>query len=132
MNVDTIHLKHCILYEFRKGRNVLEIIQSLSSIYNNVTENFCKYWFARFRSNNFNLTDENEPDVFTIQDMSDEELEHNKTELNNKQKFNTSFDAADYDSQIKQFGNDLTSQIKNKIPNIKKLDDKFKEVFSLI
>lgn len=35
MNEDESHLRHCILYEDRKGSQVLEVVKNTSTLYGN-------------------------------------------------------------------------------------------------
>lgn len=135
MEIDEIHLRHCILYEFRQGRNVTEAFQIISSIYNGVSESFCKYWYARFRVNNFSLINESVPELY-IQEIPDEDVEQLSVQSTKRllrhENQDISFDTADYNTQMRHFGDDLSCADNiiglNSSNIFYNYDDNFKEV----
>jgi [histone H3]-lysine36 N-dimethyltransferase SETMAR len=58
MTLDEIHIRHCMLYEFRSGSNVKEAHAKICAVYKDALSlRKCERWFARFRSGDFNLND---------------------------------------------------------------------------
>jgi histone-lysine N-methyltransferase SETMAR len=49
-----------MLYEFRQGKNATKAAESIRSVHGDAapSERTCQKWFARFRSENFHLDDE--------------------------------------------------------------------------
>ena len=59
MEVDPIHLRHIMLYEYRRNTSAVQCHRNIISIYGNVIdESTVDRWYQRFRSHNFSLEDE--------------------------------------------------------------------------
>ena len=60
MENDKVHLRHVMLYEFRKGVSVGTAQKNISSVYLDRAPalNTVKKWFGRFRNGDFNLEDQ--------------------------------------------------------------------------
>lgn len=60
MDVDKQYLRHCILFCFRMKKNAAQAAELINSTLGEktVTHKICKKCFARFRSDNFNLEDD--------------------------------------------------------------------------
>ena len=63
MDPEKIHLRHCILYEFHQGKNAPQTASSICSGYGEfiVKARLCQRWFARFRTGNFSIEDQERP-----------------------------------------------------------------------
>ena len=60
MGFDQIHIiRHCILYEFRKGSKASQAARNIRSVYKNEAPSIqiCQRWFKQFESGNFTLED---------------------------------------------------------------------------
>lgn len=60
MEVPKNHLRHIMLYEFKKGNSAAEAARNIHSVYGEecVNERTCRRWFAKFRGGDFTLEDE--------------------------------------------------------------------------
>ena len=58
MEEDNKHLRHIMLYEFRKNDNAAKALENIRAIYpNSLSHTTVKRWFARFRSGDTSLED---------------------------------------------------------------------------
>ena len=56
--VDETHLRHCMLFLFRQGKNATEGTRGICSTYGDVLKvNKCQRWFRKFESGDFDLSD---------------------------------------------------------------------------
>lgn len=60
MEVSKEHLRHIMLYEYKKGNSAAEATRNIHSVYGKecLNERTCRRWFAKFRSGDFSLEDE--------------------------------------------------------------------------
>lgn len=55
---EEVHIRHCMLFEFRKGSNATVATKNICSVYPNALDvRKCQRWFSKFKSGNFNLSD---------------------------------------------------------------------------
>ena len=54
------HLRHILLYYFRKGKNAAQVAKKLRDVYGEEAskDRQCRNWFDKFRSGDFSLNDE--------------------------------------------------------------------------
>ena len=59
MGVDQMHIRHCILYEFKKGSKASQAARNSLSAYKNEAPSIrtCQRWFKQFESGNFTHED---------------------------------------------------------------------------
>ena len=59
MGFDQIHIRHSILYEFKKGSNASQAARYIRFVYKNEAPSIrtCQRWFKQFKSGNFTLKD---------------------------------------------------------------------------
>ena len=59
MGFDQMHIRHCILYEFKKGSKASQATRNIRSVYKNEPPSIrtCQQWFKQFKSGNFTLED---------------------------------------------------------------------------
>lgn len=59
MSTDEIHIRHCLMYEFRKGSTSSNAFKNISTTYTecNLSLDKCQRWFRRFKSGNFDISE---------------------------------------------------------------------------
>ena len=59
MGLDQMHIRHCILYEFKKGSKASQAARNIRSVYKNEAPSIrtCQRFFKQFESGNFTLED---------------------------------------------------------------------------
>lgn len=59
MDADETHLRHCMLYEFKKGSSASEAARNICNVYGykSLSVRKCQRWFTQFRSGNLTLKD---------------------------------------------------------------------------
>lgn len=60
MSVSEKHLRHCMLYEFKKGSTTMDTVNNICQVYGEHVLNVrkCQRWFSKFRNGVFQLADE--------------------------------------------------------------------------
>lgn len=60
MDVSEEHIRHILLFLFRKNQNGSEATREIQNVYGEgvLSESKCRRWFAKFRNGNFDLKDE--------------------------------------------------------------------------
>ncbi|XP_015184625.1 PREDICTED: histone-lysine N-methyltransferase SETMAR-like [Polistes dominula] len=52
------HIRHCMLFEFRKGNSATVATKNICDVYPNaLNDRTCQRWFSKFKSGNFDLSD---------------------------------------------------------------------------
>ena len=52
------HIRHCLLYEFRRGISSADTVRNITSVYPDaISIRQCSRWFQRFREGDFDLSD---------------------------------------------------------------------------
>ena len=74
MSSEKVHLRHCMLYEFRKGQSATQAVANINEVYgpDAVKVRIAQYWFSKFRDGNFNLEDaerSGRPSLFDSDDL---------------------------------------------------------------
>ncbi|XP_043496419.1 histone-lysine N-methyltransferase SETMAR-like [Polistes fuscatus] len=55
---EEVHIRHCMLFEFRKGNNATVATKNICDVYPNALDiRKCQRWFSKFKSGNFDLSD---------------------------------------------------------------------------
>ena len=59
MKYDKAHIRHCMLFQFHQSKNASQATKTICSVYGEdaLVENTCRYWFARFKAGDFDLSD---------------------------------------------------------------------------
>lgn len=59
MEENKVHIRHILLFCFRKGRNAAQTRREICDVYGAeaVTPRMCQFWFNRFRNGKFDLED---------------------------------------------------------------------------
>lgn len=59
IEVDSIHIRHCLLYEFHQIKSAAEAQRTTCVTYGEsvVAESTCRWWFREFRNGDFDLSD---------------------------------------------------------------------------
>ena len=55
---EEVHIRHCMLFEFRKGSNATVATKNICDAYpNSLDVRKCQRWFSKFKSGNFDISD---------------------------------------------------------------------------
>ena len=88
MEIDKFHLRHVLLWEFRKNTTAAECHRMITEIYGDIMDvSTCHRWFRKFKSGDFNLEDKERTgqpmkiDVHLLYELVEENPGLNTTEL---------------------------------------------------
>ena len=56
-----MHFRHLMLFFYRKGKNATQAANKICAVYSAVAERTVRKWFARFKTGDFNLEDQERP-----------------------------------------------------------------------
>ena len=60
MELENIHLRHCMLFQFWAKKNAVQAAKAICDVYgiDAISERTCQKWFDRFRGGNYDLNDD--------------------------------------------------------------------------
>ena len=89
MYPDKMHIQHCMLYEFSRNKTAVEATKSICDAYPECALDVrtCQYWFARFKTGDYDLKDKErtgrpvEADDDFLEELLEEDPKQSTTEL---------------------------------------------------